>query len=211
QLEDLDIVTAVVYTPFVFAVPKDAPWNTLEELAAWGREHPGEMRVVASGTGSGVHIAVMAWAAANDVEIRFIPTDGTGESKTVMLGGGADLAAFSYQLGAEDSFKLLALTGSERLSIIPDVPTLEELGFNIPSGNLTGYGTVPGVPEAHKAWLLEMFKLSIADERFQSAYSETSDIRAWNPQDVRDYEVQQLKTVHPLLEELGLATRPLDR
>lgn len=205
ELEDLQPINAMVQAPFVMATnPDDDRFETLEDVEEFARENPGELTTVGSSAGSGLHSSLLVWADQADIEFEFLPTDGAGESRTVMLGGGADLAMLTFDPGMGEEVNLVAQTGDQSASTLEgEVPTTAELGYEIPAGSFRGVGTVPGVPEERMQWLEDFYR-AIAEspefeeemEGFEIVYmdaEETQELR----QEIRD-------TFIPVMEEAGL-------
>ncbi|MGN8646286.1 tripartite tricarboxylate transporter substrate binding protein [Gracilibacillus sp. HCP3S3_G5_1] len=127
--------------PAAITVSADAPYNTIEDFIAYAKENPGEVKVGNSGTGSIWHIAAAAFAQELDLELEYIPYDGAAPAVTALMGGHVDAVSVSPSevvagLDSED-FKVLAVMSEERDANVPDVPTLQELGYDI---NLSGWG-----------------------------------------------------------------------
>ena len=204
EITDLQPINIMEDVPFVFAVRSDSPHESLEDVAAAAAET--EMNAVASSAGSGLHSSLLVWAAQEELTFNFVPTDGSGQSKQTLLGEGAELAVLVYEPGLEDEVKILAVTGGRPVSTLPDVPTTEELGFNIPSGSYRGYGTLPEVSEEHRQWLDDLFRLVVADERF-AEQRPGFEIVHQDAEEVAALRENVLDVFIPVLVDAGVAVR----
>lgn len=114
-------------------VPKDAPYDTIEEFVAYMKEHPGEVRFSNSGIGGPWHFLAAKFAKLAEVDIVHVPCDGGGPAAIAAAGGNVECVPVS---DAEcktylDSglLKMLMTFSPERLAAFPDVPTATECGY----------------------------------------------------------------------------------
>lgn len=204
DLEDLKPINSMVEAPFVMAInPDDDRFSTVEEVEEWARENPGELTTVGSSAGSGLHSTLLVWASEADIEIDFLPTDGAGESRNVLLGGGADLGMLTYDPGMDDQVDLIAQTGDTSMSTLPDVPTTADLGYNIPAGSFRGVATMPEVPDEVIEWYADFFE-RIADMPEFADEMEGLDIVYRGPEETAELRQDIRDTFIPVLEEHGL-------
>jgi tripartite-type tricarboxylate transporter receptor subunit TctC len=146
----------VEYQPMPFAVKGDAPWKTFKEFAADCKANPGKYKIANSGAGSATHLAAIAVASAIGCEVIHLPV-GIKRRNATVLSGEADamLAPMTgaLNLSKAGKIRLLAIPSAERNSVIPDVPTMMELGFNADLDLFRGLCVPKGTPEAVKAKL----------------------------------------------------------
>ncbi len=146
----------VEYQPMPFAVKGDAKWKTFKEFAADCKANPGKFKIANSGAGSATHLAAIAVASAIGCEVIHLPV-GIKRRNATVLSGEADamLAPMTgaLNLGKAGKIRLLAIPSAERNSVIPDVPTMKELGFNADLDLFRGLCVPKGTPGAVKAKL----------------------------------------------------------
>jgi tripartite-type tricarboxylate transporter receptor subunit TctC len=143
-----EILTLFQFTPSVVLVREDSPFQTLEDLVAFAREHPGAVTVGGSGTATVNHIDTMLLAKQADVQLTYVPFTGTGPAVPALLGGhvGALMNYSTVAAQYADQVRPLAIAGSQRASFLQDVPTFEELGYNGLSGAYRGVAVPKGTP-----------------------------------------------------------------
>ena len=131
KLSDLFPIAQIVSTQQLFAVKKNAPWKTLEELVAQAKKNPGKLTCGTVGVGSSVYFALEMFKIEAGVDIQHIPFKGGGEANTALLGGHIDihLTSLNPTLPLLKSGDLRALVASERIKEFPEVPTLAEKGY----------------------------------------------------------------------------------
>lgn len=213
QLADVDHevlkpVGVLQQAPYVFAVPTDSPYESLDDLVTAVEQDPGQLRAVAGSTGSLIHSTLAFWQVQVGLPIeaiRFIPTTGSGESLNVLRGGGAELAVTTFTAGIDEQTRVLAVSGEERFSGLPDVPTTGELGTPIPVGSQRGFGGLTSMPEAHIDWLLQLMTKVAADPRFQER-QQGFDFNVHDAAWVADFRQRIVDEVVPILQDAGLTT-----
>ena len=131
--KDLAPVALVASLPLVLVVNPEVSADSVEELIALAKEKPGTLNFANSGVGTTAHLSGELLKRAADVDIVSVAYKGGGPAVTDLLGGHVQLyfstpAAVMPHIKA-NRLKPLAVTSSTRLSELPDVPTLVELGM----------------------------------------------------------------------------------
>jgi tripartite-type tricarboxylate transporter receptor subunit TctC len=133
--EDITNVYMFHFTPDALIVRVDSPYQTLEDIIAAANENPGAITASGSGTNSANHIANQIFENETGAQLTYIPYSGTAPSVTAVLGGETE-AAWGYTTVAarQPELKMLAVATEERHPLFPDVPTFQELGYDIVGG-----------------------------------------------------------------------------
>src|SRR5712691_6169003 len=129
-----DAVARVSIETPVIAVRSDAPWKSLKELIEHAKANPGKVRVGNSGTGSHTHFSASALFATGGAKIVDVPF-GEGQAVVNLLGSRIEAvvqlpAALVSHVKSGD-LKVLAVLGSKRDPVFPEVPTASELGYAV--------------------------------------------------------------------------------
>lgn len=137
-LKDLTGVTKLVAIPnFILGSPK-LPANTLKEALDYARARPGELNFQAP-LGSYSHLDMLALLGAAGVKMVHLPSKGAGETLPAMLRGDIHITESNVasNIGAvrAGQIKAFAVTSEQRLTDLPNVPTMAEAGF-------PGYGSL---------------------------------------------------------------------
>src|SRR3546814_20087957 len=90
-VESFEPIALAVKAPHVIVVRKGLPVDTLAELIAYAKAHPGEITFATSGIGSIQHIGTEQLARHAGVEMLHIPYGGAGPAMNDMLGERVDL------------------------------------------------------------------------------------------------------------------------
>jgi tripartite-type tricarboxylate transporter receptor subunit TctC len=132
-VKDFTPIAMVGGTPNVLVVPPSLPVKTLPEFIAYAKANKGKLSYGSSGPGTLTHLAMEQLKVATDLDMVHVAYRGIGPAITDILGGQTQalfpgLAAALPQIKA-GKMRPLAITGTKRHSLLPDVPTLDELGF----------------------------------------------------------------------------------
>ncbi|MBI3056932.1 MAG: tripartite tricarboxylate transporter substrate binding protein [Betaproteobacteria bacterium] len=131
---DFAPVTLVASTPFVLVVQSSFSARSVRELVTLAKSKPGELMYSSGGSGSTGHLAAELFKSTAGVEIQHIPYKGLAAAITDLLGGRVSLTFASLPSVAPlikaGRLKALALTTTERLATLPDLPTMAESGFS---------------------------------------------------------------------------------
>ena len=131
-LKDFAPVVQVAKSPSMFAVPLSSPANTLKEFITLVQANPGKYNYGTYGAGTSSHIQGSLLNLQGKLDMVHVPFQGAAPLVTNMVGGQLT-SAFIDSASARahlKSFKPLAVTGTQRMAALPDVPTFKELGFH---------------------------------------------------------------------------------
>jgi tripartite-type tricarboxylate transporter receptor subunit TctC len=131
-LKDFAPISRVAVTPAVFAASASLPVNNLAELIKLVKANPGKYSFGTYGPGTSAHLQGELLNLQTGMDLLHIPYQGAAPLVTAMLGGQLSTAFMDAGSSRQHfpKFKLLGVTGSERLSWLPNVPTLKEQGLN---------------------------------------------------------------------------------
>jgi len=151
--KDFAPVSLVANLPMILAGSPSLRASTVPELVAEAKASPGKLTFGSAGNGNTGHLAGELFDSVTGVKMTHVPYKGSAQVVTAMLSGEVQLTfdSISTTLPHVRSGKLhaLAVTGSKRAAVAPEVPTLAEAG--IPGINITGWYAVlapAGTPAA---------------------------------------------------------------
>jgi len=175
-VKDFTPIAMVGGTPNVLVVPASLPVKTLPEFVAYAKANKGKLSYGTSGPGTLTHLAMEQFKVAADVDMVHVPYRGIGPAITDILGGQTQalfpgLAAALPHIKA-GKMRPLAITGTKRHPLLPDVPTFEELGYKGFDGvqwyGIVGPANMP--PEIVATLNTEIGKM-VADPQFAERLS----------------------------------------
>ncbi|MFY9137250.1 tripartite tricarboxylate transporter substrate binding protein [Zwartia sp.] len=132
-VKDLDPVILVATPPTILTATSSLPANNVTELIAYGKANPGELNYGSSGKGTSNHLLAELFSEMSGVKMTHVPYKGSGPAINDLIAGLTQLnfAPQPLVLSAikTGSLKALAVTGNERMPMLPDVPTVAESGL----------------------------------------------------------------------------------
>ena len=130
---DFTPITYLGYVPNVLVVKSSLPVNSVAQLISLAKSNPGQMTYGSSGIGSTQHLAGALFGKIAGIQINHVPYKGSGQAIIDLLGGqitmNFDTLPPNLQQIKEGSLKALAISTPKRLSILPNVPTFNEVGI----------------------------------------------------------------------------------
>jgi tripartite-type tricarboxylate transporter receptor subunit TctC len=130
---DFTPITYLGYVPNVLVVKSSLPVNTVAQLISLAKANPGQMTYGSSGIGSTQHLAGALFSKIAGIQINHVPYKGSGQAIIDLLGGqitmNFDTLPPNLQQIKEGNLKALAISTPKRLSILPNVPTFNEVGI----------------------------------------------------------------------------------
>ena len=131
-IKDFAPISRVAISPSVLAASATLPVNTLAEFTSLVKANPGKHSIGSYGPGTSSHLQGALLNLQSGLDLTHVPYQGGAPLVTAMVGG--QLSSAFLDAGSSKQhlpkFKLLGVTGTERLSWLPNVPTLKEQGLN---------------------------------------------------------------------------------
>ncbi len=169
--KDLQPILQVNSDPAAITVRADSQWKTLDELIAYAKSHPGELRCSGTGYAGIWHLALLELQKESGTEFTFVPSQGAAPAVTELLGGHIELVSCSPPEVASQvdagQLRMLAVSGNSRHPKYPDVPTMKELGYNVGTTVWRGIQVPKGTPDAIVQKLHDAFKKAYESESFK--------------------------------------------
>ena len=176
--KDLTPISLAANQPFVLAVSSNVPANSLRELIALAKAKPGTVTYGSGGAGSASHLGVELFQLKAGVTLMHIPYKGTGPGMTALMSGELQvlMAGLATVLPQAKSGKIrvLAVSGTQRSRMAPEVPTVAEAGvpgyeFNVWYGMMAPGGTPRPIVNRLAVEISRLLKAPVVLERFAAA------------------------------------------
>jgi tripartite-type tricarboxylate transporter receptor subunit TctC len=117
----------------ILVVNPNVPANTMAELIALAKAQPGKLNFASSGHGAAAHLAGELFKAEAKVEIAHVPYKGAAPALQDVVAGHVHMmfatAASVVQLIRDGKVRALAVTTPKRTAVLPEIPTIDELGL----------------------------------------------------------------------------------
>jgi tripartite-type tricarboxylate transporter receptor subunit TctC len=132
-LNDFEYIGQVVDVPMTLLARKDFPANNFQELLAYVKANKDKVSLANAGLGAVSHLCGLLFMSQIGVDLNTIPYKGTGPAMNDLLGGQVDLlcdqTTQTVPIIKEGRVKVFGVTTLNRLSALPNVPTLDEQGL----------------------------------------------------------------------------------
>jgi tripartite-type tricarboxylate transporter receptor subunit TctC len=211
-LKDFAPITLVATSNSALVVHPSLKATNLAELIALLKSRPGELNYASAGSGNMTHLAMEFFKLRNALSITHVPYKGAGPALNDVLAGHVSMMIISpgpiephVKAGR---LRALAITGTKRNDLIPDVPTFTEMGLPMPEvdygttfGMLAPAGTPPAVLDTlHKA-LMEVLADADLRRRLKAMGFEPAPT---TPQEYEAVLRSQVEKWPPLIEQAGI-------
>ncbi|HVY58673.1 MAG TPA: tripartite tricarboxylate transporter substrate binding protein [Xanthobacteraceae bacterium] len=132
-VKDFAPVSMIGSSPYVLAVHPGLPAKTVSELIALAKQKPGKLSYGSAGPASLAHLAGALFSTLAGVELNHVPYRSSNQAVIDVIEGRIDmqfgtLAPTLPHIRA-GKLRALATTGTKRIGLLPDVPTLDEAGL----------------------------------------------------------------------------------
>lgn len=172
-MDQLTPIALISADPTILVCRAERPWKSVKELVEDAKKRPGQIPYSSSGIYGTLHMAMEMLVHSAGIQLKHVPTNGAGPALTALLGGHVDCMASgpAVVLPHIKAGKLrpLAGWGEKRLAVLPELPTLKELGYNAEFYIWAGLFAPRGTPEPILKKLRETVKAAVEDADFKAA------------------------------------------
>jgi tripartite-type tricarboxylate transporter receptor subunit TctC len=129
---DFAAVCLIASSSSLIAVHPSVPVRNVSELIALAKKNPNTVKFGTSGAGGLTHLAVELLASQTGVKFAHVPYKGGGPALIALMSGEVDMSALALVAAAgyvnSTRMRVLAVTSTKRLAMLPNVPTVAESG-----------------------------------------------------------------------------------
>lgn len=130
--KDLDYVSMVATLMNTFVVNPALPVKSIQDLVAYSRSRPGTVRYASSGTGGITHLAPALLQVLSGADLSHVPYKSGAIAMNAMVAGEVQMGMLNLVSALPQiqsgRLRVIAVTGSARSALLPDVPTASESG-----------------------------------------------------------------------------------
>jgi tripartite-type tricarboxylate transporter receptor subunit TctC len=131
-VRDFTAVAAIGTSPAVLVVPSATGPASVAELVAAAKARPGTLNFSSVGVGTATHLSAERFVSSAGIQAVHIPFKGGAEAMLEVIAGRVDFffgpVALVLPHIRDGKLRALAVNGSRRSSVLPEVPTLREAG-----------------------------------------------------------------------------------
>ena len=168
-MDEIKPIAMSAQAPFFLAVPKQAPWATLEELIADAKQNPGSISYGHSGVGNVSFVIAVLFELLAEIELSAVSCN-SGRELADLAADVPNLCLFSNGVDLKEQLergevRVLAVAGYERSTRAEysNAPTFLERGLNIVAYLRQGIGVSHDIPEEAYRLLVSAFEKMICD------------------------------------------------
>lgn len=130
---DLKAVSVVAESPMVLLVPPNSPHRSVADLVAFARANPERLTYGSTGGGGALQLVALLFLRAAGIRMTEVPYRGGAPAALDLANGSLDMlydaGLTGFGLAQGGRARALAVSGPARSPVMPDVPTMAELGF----------------------------------------------------------------------------------
>ncbi len=212
SFRDLTPIAATIGDYGAFVVPTDSEYKNFKQLVEDYKKNPRSVSIAGgSARGSMDHlVAAMAFKAAGQDprKVKYVAYDAGGKAMAGILSGEAQVLStgFSEALALKNAgeVRVLAMTGEERSSAAPDVPTLKELGYDATFVNWRGFFGAPGLSSEEQASFASLLERMYSTPEWRAVRDRNGWSENFKPREqFVAFLMKQEQVVGDLMRELG--------
>lgn len=205
---DIAGVSMLVQSPLTLVSSETGPIKALDDLVALSKER--SLNYGSAGIGSGGHLTAEMLRLATDMNVVHVPYRGAAPAASALAANDVDFALVSQVTARElmnaGKLRPLAVTSTKRTPMLPDVPTMQELGLkDYKFYNWFGVVAPAKTPRA----IVEKLSTSIADilkqdEVRQRLENDGSEIISMTPVEFDQFLTDEIRKSNALVKRIGI-------
>lgn len=212
-LKDFEYIGQVVDVPMTLLARKDFPAANFAELQTYLKTNGKNVSLANAGLGAVSHLCGLLFMSQIGVELNTIPYKGTGPAMNDLLGGQVDLlcdqTTQTVPLIKDGRVKVYGVTSLNRLSALPDVPTLNEQGLKgfevkVWHGMYAPKGTPAPVLEKINAALRAAMQDPMVKQRLAELSSDIPPMEKISPAGLKTHLEAEITKWAPVIKKAGI-------
>jgi tripartite-type tricarboxylate transporter receptor subunit TctC len=212
-LKDFEYIGQVVDVPMTLLARKDFPPANFAELQTYLKANTTKVSLANAGLGAVSHLCGLLFMTQMGVELTTIPYSGTGPAMNALLGSQVDLlcdqTTQTVPLIKDGRVKVYGVTSLNRLSALPNVPTLDEQGLKgfevkVWHGMYAPKGTPAPVLEKINAALRVAMQDPMVKQRLADLSSDIPPVDKMTPAGLKTHLEAEIAKWGPVIKKAGI-------
>ena len=209
RVSDIAPVSLVGTYDYVLAVANSVPVEKLSELIDITKAYPDKFNYGHIGVGSPANLIFKQLEKRTGIKMTAVPFKGSAPAMQELIAGRIDLyivpPVSAVQPFNAKQIKVLATTGKSRLAVMPQVPTLQELGVNLISFAFLGTCAANGTPAQIIEKLSGRVREAVAAPQYQRLMDTLGSVPiSSSPQELQAVIENAVRDTAPIVEEFNL-------
>ena len=210
-LRDFTYIACLTGYTFGIVVKADSPFKTIKDLVNYAKANPGKFNYGSTGNGTTPHLAIEEFASKAGIQLTHVPFKGSSDGLQALLGGHIDAHSDATGWGPHveaGTMRLLATYGSKRTKRWPQVPTLNELGYDTVSDSPFGIAGPRGMDPKLVRKLQDAFKKTLNDPAVLAAFEKYDQpVIYMDSEEYTKFILASYVKEKRLIEKLGLGNK----
>ncbi len=208
--KDFTAISLVGSTPLIITVNPALTAKTVKELVALAKSHPGALNHASAGNGSPGHLAGALFNSINGISILHVPYKATAQAFTDLISGQMQVmypsATSVLPHIKAGKLRALAITGRQRSTLAPDIPTAGEAGLpgyeaSIWNGILVPAGTPKPIVDQLHATIVKVVQTADAKTRIAGL---GADVAVSSPEQFSEFISAELKKWNRVIKQSNI-------
>ena len=173
-IKDISYLTMIYESHYLINTHPASGIKTMAQLLDKAKAAPGKLNFGSTGMGTGFHTATEQFVKNANVTMTHVPYKGESPLLTDLIGGQVDMAFSSMAsraMAEQGKLVMLGYTGDKRSPLIPNVPTMKELGIPHVSSGWLGFAVPAGVPAPVRDKLIAALTAAVNDPEVVANFS----------------------------------------
>jgi tripartite-type tricarboxylate transporter receptor subunit TctC len=180
MVRDIAPIGGIDRNPQVLVVHPSLPVNSVPELIAYAKAHPGELNMASGGVGSTPHLAGELFKMMTGVNMLHVPYRGDAPAITDLLEGQVqvmfDQVILSIDHIRAGRLKALAVSSADKLAVLPDLPPVSQFVPGYEAFAWQGMGAPKGTPPEILNRVASEIKAALADQKMQTRLADLGGV-----------------------------------
>lgn len=209
-VKDFTPIAFLAAVPNVLVVHPQIPVKTVAEFVSYSKARPGQLNYGSAGIGSSNQLAAELFNLAAGLTTLHVPYKGGSQAQVDLLGGQLtfifDNLPSAIPHIKSGGFKALAVTSPRRQNALPDLPTMEELGFTkFEAGSWFGLLAPAGTPKTAIERLNSAVVNALREPALRDRYlSQGFDLNPGTPEQFAEFIQVETAKWHRVVKAAGI-------
>jgi tripartite-type tricarboxylate transporter receptor subunit TctC len=208
---DFTYIIALTGYAYGVIVPMESPFKSWQDLVAFAKANPGKLNFGSPGAASTPHVGMERIQNHLGIKLVHVPFKGAAEVNVAAAGGHVMVGATGTSakpLADAGKVRYLNIWTPERLKMLPDVPTLRELGFPFSVEGPIGIAGPKGLDPKIVTILHDAFRKSLEDPKVQEVMAKLEYVPGYKSgAEYKAYLANAMDVERKILTELGLVKK----
>jgi len=207
---DFELIGMWAVVGNMISVSPSVPAKNMKELIEFMKKNPNKLNYSSGGIGSGPHLAGETFKMMTGTEMVHVPYKGAAPATQAIIAGEVQVTTVNIPPQAQfikaGRLNPIAVTTSKRSSLLPDVPTAEELGLKgLVVESWYGLGVPKGTPQEVRDIIYRtMVKVGSNAERKARMANAGAEVQLSTPAELAAYIKNQQDRLLPVIKKIDL-------